>query len=59
MPGYYAEKLSADRLRLCYEIASPRIKRYLTAELDFVLDKLKSTHVVLELGCGYGRVLQR
>jgi SAM-dependent methyltransferase len=59
MPGYYAEKLSADRLRLCYEIASPHIKRYLTAELDFVLDKLKPAGVVLELGCGYGRVLQR
>ncbi len=59
MSGYYAEKLSADRLKRCYEIAPPRVKQYLEAEIEYVLDKLKVTEKVLELGCGYGRVLLR
>ncbi len=59
MSGYYAEKLSAERLKRCYEIAPPRIKQYLEAEIEYVLNKLKVTDRVLELGCGYGRVLQR
>ena len=57
MHDYYSKKLSAEQLRLCYEIAPPRVKRYLEAEIEFVLDKIKSSDLVLELGCGYGRVL--
>jgi len=57
--GYYSEKLSAERLQLCYEIAPPRVKQYLDAEIEFVLDKIRQTDLVLELGCGYGRVLQK
>lgn len=59
MGGYYSEKLSAERLRLCYEVAPPRVKQYLEAEIEFVLKRIKPHHTVLELGCGYGRVLQR
>ena len=59
MDSYYAQKLSAERLRLCYEIAPPRIKQYLEAEIEFVLGKIKSSDLVLELGCGYGRVLRK
>jgi len=59
MDNYYAQKLSAERLRLCYEIAPPRIKKYLEAEIEFVLGKIKSSDLVLELGCGYGRVLRK
>jgi SAM-dependent methyltransferase len=59
MNGYYSEKLSAERLRKCYEIAPPRIKQYLEAEIDFVLKKIKSSDIALELGCGYGRVLDK
>jgi ubiquinone/menaquinone biosynthesis C-methylase UbiE len=59
MSGYYTEKLSAERLKRCYEIAPPRVKQYLEAEIEHVMDKLKATDRVLELGCGYGRVLQR
>jgi 2-polyprenyl-6-hydroxyphenyl methylase/3-demethylubiquinone-9 3-methyltransferase len=59
MGDYYSQKLSAERLRLCYEIAPPRVKRYLEAEIDFVLSRIKTTDLVLELGCGYGRVLQK
>ncbi|NHJ41414.1 MAG: class I SAM-dependent methyltransferase [Asgard group archaeon] len=56
---YYSEKLSSNKLKRCYEIASPRIKQYLEAEIQFVLDQIKQSDIVLELGCGYGRVLAR
>jgi 2-polyprenyl-6-hydroxyphenyl methylase/3-demethylubiquinone-9 3-methyltransferase len=56
---YYSEKLSAERLKLCYEIAPPRVKQYLEAEIEFALEKISQTDLVLELGCGYGRVLQK
>jgi len=59
MNKYYSQKLSAERLRLCYELAPPRVKQYLEAEIEFVLDRLNPSSIVLELGCGYGRVLQR
>ena len=56
---YYSQKLSAERLRKCYEIAPPRAQRYLEAEIEFVLNKIPPSAMVLELGCGYGRVLGR
>lgn len=59
MKNYYSDKLSAERLRLCYKIAPPRIKQYLEAEIEFVLSKIKASSMVLELGCGYGRVLKK
>ncbi|PNX51246.1 MAG: hypothetical protein BV456_03875 [Thermoplasmata archaeon M8B2D] len=55
---YYNEKLSADKLKRCYEIAPPRIQQYLEAEVNHVLKKINSGDVVLELGCGYGRILR-
>lgn len=57
--NYYSQKLSAERLRLCYEIAPLRVQRYLEAEIEFVLERIRSPALILELGCGYGRVLQR
>jgi len=57
MHSYYAEKLSAERLRACYDLAPPRTKAYLEAEIEFILQKTASSMAVLELGCGYGRVL--
>jgi 2-polyprenyl-6-hydroxyphenyl methylase/3-demethylubiquinone-9 3-methyltransferase len=57
--SYYREKLSAERLQRVYEIASPRVRQYLQGEIDFVLDRMKPEDSVLELGCGYGRVLDR
>jgi 2-polyprenyl-6-hydroxyphenyl methylase/3-demethylubiquinone-9 3-methyltransferase len=56
---YYSDQLSADRLRQCYEIAPPRVKQYLDAEIEHVRDKISLSDVVLELGCGYGRVLEK
>jgi len=58
MPGYYTEKLAAERLRACYDLAPPRTRAYLRAELEFVFTKTSPSMVVLELGCGYGRVLR-
>ncbi len=56
---YYEKYLSAHRLKKCYEIGSPRIQQYLEAELAFMLSFISSSDVVLELGCGYGRVMAR
>jgi len=58
-PNYYAEKLAGERLRLVYEIAPPRVRRYLEAEIGFALSRMRRGDAVLELGCGYGRVLAR
>jgi len=57
MKNYYRDKLSAQKLKKCYEIASPRIQQYLQAEIDFVLERINPGDFILELGCGYGRVL--
>jgi 2-polyprenyl-6-hydroxyphenyl methylase/3-demethylubiquinone-9 3-methyltransferase len=56
---YYSQKLAAERLKLCYEIAPPRVKQYLEAEIEFILEKIKPSDMILELGCGYGRVLKK
>jgi SAM-dependent methyltransferase len=57
MGDYYAENLAAEKLRRCYEIATPRIRQYLRAELDFALGFIRAGDDVLDLGCGYGRTL--
>lgn len=57
MGGYYEQKLASERLRRCYELAPPRVRQYLEAEIHHVLDHLPPGCHVLELGCGYGRVL--
>jgi ubiquinone/menaquinone biosynthesis C-methylase UbiE len=57
MGSYYQDNLSAERLRQCYDIAPPRVRQYLDAEIAHVCQKLHSTDVFLELGCGYGRII--
>ena len=57
--SYYSDKLAAERLRRCYEIATPRVKQYLEAEIKHVLARITKNDIVLELGCGFGRVLKR
>jgi 2-polyprenyl-6-hydroxyphenyl methylase/3-demethylubiquinone-9 3-methyltransferase len=54
--GYYSENLAGTRLRRCYEIAPPRVRQYLEAEIEYVLSRVGPVDSVLELGCGYGRV---
>jgi len=57
MADYYAEKLSAARLKRCYEIAPPRVRQYFQAEIDRALSRIRPGDSVLELGCGYGRIM--
>ena len=59
MSGYYDTTLSAHRLKQCYDIAPPRVQQYLQAEIRHVLDHIRTCDVVLELGCGYGRILPK
>jgi 2-polyprenyl-6-hydroxyphenyl methylase/3-demethylubiquinone-9 3-methyltransferase len=58
MSDYYSEKLSAERLMRVYELAPPEVQRYLAAEIEFVRQRIHRSDRVLELGCGYGRVLK-
>ena len=56
--NYYSQNLSSSKLQKCYELASSCVKRFLQAEIEFVLNFINPEDEVLELGCGYGRVLQ-
>jgi ubiquinone/menaquinone biosynthesis C-methylase UbiE len=56
---YYSHKLSAVRLKQAYDIAPPRVRQYLDAEVNHVLEKIHPSDLVIELGCGYGRILPK
>jgi 2-polyprenyl-6-hydroxyphenyl methylase/3-demethylubiquinone-9 3-methyltransferase len=56
---YYSENLTGERLELCYRLAPPRVKQFLSAENRHLVSLIPTGAVVLELGCGYGRVLER
>lgn len=56
---YYDDKLAAEKLRAVYEIAPRRVQQYLNAEIEHVLGLTEPGDIVLELGCGYGRVMRR
>ena len=58
MTNYYSKNLSSLRLKKCYDLATPRINKYLDAEIDFILSQIDKNQSVLELGCGYGRILK-
>ncbi len=59
MNTYYEDRLSGERLKRVYEIATPRIRRYLEAEVEHAAGHVAAGDSVLELGCGYGRILPR
>lgn len=54
---YYSDILSGITLKKCYDIAPSRIKQYFKKEIDFVISKLHHQDHILEMGCGYGRVV--
>jgi 2-polyprenyl-6-hydroxyphenyl methylase/3-demethylubiquinone-9 3-methyltransferase len=58
MESYYRAKLAGERLRSCYDLAPPRVRQYLQAEIDHVAKHVAVGARILELGCGYGRVLR-
>lgn len=58
MGGYYRDRLHGDLLKRCYDLAPPRIRQYLWAEVEYVAERIRPGASVLELGCGYGRALQ-
>ncbi len=58
MFGYYRDKLHGHRLKRCYDVAPVRIQQYLRAEIEYVAQQTLSGKSLLELGCGYGRVLK-
>lgn len=58
MRDYYSRSLSAERLKKCYDIVTPRMKQYLDSELQQVRETIKKNDRVLELGCGYGRTIK-
>lgn len=58
MGNYYSEKLSAERLKYAYEIGSSRLNQYLESEINHLLKKIKPSDTVLEMGCGYGRIMK-
>lgn len=57
MADYYTQKLSAERLKRVYEIAPIRVQQYFKAEVVHVLQKVRRGDLVLDLGCGYGRII--
>ncbi len=58
MKGYYSDNLAAERLQKCYDLASARVRQYLEAEVEFVLEHIAGGDFVLDLGCGYGRIMR-
>jgi 2-polyprenyl-6-hydroxyphenyl methylase/3-demethylubiquinone-9 3-methyltransferase len=55
--SYYDSRLNALRLKQVYDLATPRVRQYLDAEIGYVAAKVEPGDVVLDLGCGYGRTL--
>jgi 2-polyprenyl-6-hydroxyphenyl methylase/3-demethylubiquinone-9 3-methyltransferase len=55
--NYYQEKLAAQQLVKCYQLAPPRVQQYLAAEISYVTGKIKPGDKVLDLGCGFGRAM--
>jgi 2-polyprenyl-6-hydroxyphenyl methylase/3-demethylubiquinone-9 3-methyltransferase len=58
MTDYYAQSLYGEALKKCYDIAPPRVNQYLEAEIQYLIDHVNGLDLVLELGCGYGRVMK-
>jgi len=59
MGTYYRKHLLGPDLKRVYELASPRIRQYLEAEVLHVIERVRGAGRVLELGSGYGRVLAK
>ena len=58
MKSYYRDKLSGNHLHKVYQLANETIQNYLQGEIDSVRAHIKPGKQILELGCGYGRILR-
>jgi len=56
--NYYAKTLNAKKLYEVYQTKYPRVKKYFTEEIAFVMNQLHGTERMLELGAGYGRIMK-
>ncbi|WP_138159516.1 class I SAM-dependent methyltransferase [Peptoniphilus catoniae] len=56
--NYYKEKLNSQMLFQVYDTKIERIKSYLFHEIDRVRKDLTGKENLLEVGCGYGRILK-
>lgn len=57
--NYYAEQLNSQMLFQVYDTKIPRIDQYLEEEINKVKKDLKAEDKLLEVGCGYGRILKK
>ena len=57
MHDYYSTRLAGEALERCYALGSARVQQYLNAEIGFVVARLATSQLLLDLGCGYGRTL--
>lgn len=55
--NYYSDNLNSSNLEKCYRLAPERVKQYLSEEISYVASRIKTGDSVLELGCGYGRIV--
>ncbi len=56
--NYYKEFLNSNRLLQAYDTKIPRVKQFLSEEINFVRKRLTGNESVLELGAGYGRIVK-
>lgn len=57
--NYYSQSLYGKTLKRVYDIAPPRVRQYLEAEIHYATKEIEGMDLVIELGCGYGRVMNR
>ncbi|MCK5164055.1 MAG: class I SAM-dependent methyltransferase [Desulfobacula sp.] len=55
--NYYSNNLNSSNLEKCYSLAPRRVRQYLSEEINYVASRIKPGYSVLELGCGYGRIV--
>lgn len=58
MKDYYVENLSGNHLHRVYSLADESVQKYLQGEIEFCRERISPGDQVLELGCGYGRILK-
>ena len=58
MKDYYIENLSGNHLHRVYSLADESVQTYLEGEIEFCRERISPGDRILELGCGYGRVLK-